>query len=308
MRGIARIVAAAAAVFVINTAAAQAQADRTFVSGHGADTGTCAVTAPCRSFVYAISQTAAAGEIVVLDSAGYGPVTIAQSLIITNPGGVEAGITATSGGDAIQITPSSSANVTLRGLTLNGAGVGANGIDVAPSAPSSVTIIDTLITNFTNDGILVSYNGEGQHNVNIDISGTKAFLNGADGIAILTPNGTSASFVIAGSTANLNFGNGIHVDASTGYPRGAITDTGAMYNKGSGFLFGGSGYFWLAVMRNCYALNNVAPDIYNNAPSGELFLFDNNMAGTLYNEGSTYSDSSNNIIGPSGTLSPAPKE
>src|SRR5580658_5850422 len=87
----------------LNATPGFAQAVRTFGSGHGTDSGTCGVGSPCRTFAFAATQTAAAGEIVVLDSAGYGAVTITQSLTITNPGGVEAGVTAPSGGDAITI-------------------------------------------------------------------------------------------------------------------------------------------------------------------------------------------------------------
>ena len=91
------VAAMAAAPFMTHIGASQAQASRTFVSGYGADTGACGITAPFRSFAYAAPQTASGGEITVLDSAGYGTVTITGSLTITNPGGVEAGITVTSG-------------------------------------------------------------------------------------------------------------------------------------------------------------------------------------------------------------------
>jgi len=37
-------------------------------------------TAPCRIFTMAVAQTAPGGSVVVLDSAGYGPVTIGQSI------------------------------------------------------------------------------------------------------------------------------------------------------------------------------------------------------------------------------------
>ena len=46
---------------------AQAQASRTWVSGVGDDVNPCSRTAPCKTFAGAISKTAAAGEISVLD-------------------------------------------------------------------------------------------------------------------------------------------------------------------------------------------------------------------------------------------------
>jgi hypothetical protein len=54
---------------------AHALAARTWVSGHGADSGACTLAAPCRTFAFALTQTASGGEIDVLDPAGYGPVT-----------------------------------------------------------------------------------------------------------------------------------------------------------------------------------------------------------------------------------------
>ncbi len=76
---------------------ADAFAQRTFVASSGADTNSCAITQPCRSFASAIALTAAGGEVIVLDSAGYGPVTITQSVSIIAPPGVYAGITAFAG-------------------------------------------------------------------------------------------------------------------------------------------------------------------------------------------------------------------
>ncbi|MBP7588153.1 MAG: hypothetical protein KBA72_09385, partial [Thermoanaerobaculia bacterium] len=46
---------------------AQGQASRTWVSGVGDDANPCSRTAPCKTFAGAISKTAAAGEISVLD-------------------------------------------------------------------------------------------------------------------------------------------------------------------------------------------------------------------------------------------------
>jgi hypothetical protein len=55
----------AAALLAVSGPAA-APANRTLVSGHGADTGSCNLGAPCRSFAYGITQTNA-GEITILD-------------------------------------------------------------------------------------------------------------------------------------------------------------------------------------------------------------------------------------------------
>jgi hypothetical protein len=56
----------------LSAAPAQALSNRTFVSGKGTDAGSCTLQAPCRGFNFALSQTAAGGEIDVLDPAEYG--------------------------------------------------------------------------------------------------------------------------------------------------------------------------------------------------------------------------------------------
>src|SRR5207247_4317585 len=91
---------------------------RSFVSGYGTDAGTCEHAAPCRTFGYAITQTNAKGEIVAIDSSGYGPVTIGKAISLIAPKGVHAGI-APSSGDAITISAGTGDQVVLRNLYLN---------------------------------------------------------------------------------------------------------------------------------------------------------------------------------------------
>src|SRR5690349_9687173 len=73
-------------------APAQAQSNRTFVSGRGFDSNPCSLAAPCRTFQRAHDQTNAGGEIDVLDPGGYGAVTITKAISIQAHG--FAGITA----------------------------------------------------------------------------------------------------------------------------------------------------------------------------------------------------------------------
>jgi hypothetical protein len=75
-------------------------AQRAFVASYGTDVNTaanCSLASPCRGFAAAATVTDANGEIIVLDSAGYGPVTITKSISIIAPAGVYAGITVFSG-------------------------------------------------------------------------------------------------------------------------------------------------------------------------------------------------------------------
>src|SRR5262245_34837012 len=67
-------------------------AQRTFVASTGSDANPCTLTAPCRSFATAIANTSPNGEVIVKDTAGYGPVTITKSVSIVSPPGVYGGI------------------------------------------------------------------------------------------------------------------------------------------------------------------------------------------------------------------------
>jgi Right handed beta helix region len=121
--------------------------NRTFVSAqHGSDANPCTVTAPCRSFAKAISTVAAGGEVIALDSGGYGPFTVTKSVSVETPAGVYAGV-GVSSGEAIDVSAGASDVVVLRGLTINGAGVSANGITVV--MVGGLHVENCVITGFT---------------------------------------------------------------------------------------------------------------------------------------------------------------
>jgi hypothetical protein len=129
-------------------AGAHAQATRTWVSGVGDDVNPCSRTAPCKTFAGAISKTAVNGEINVLDSAGYGPVTITKSITIDGAG-AQASILALNTNGIIINGPS--VTVTLRNLSINGAG-GTTGNGIRILQASAVNIDNVYIANFAGTG------------------------------------------------------------------------------------------------------------------------------------------------------------
>src|SRR6267142_2728531 len=135
--------------------AAQAQATRTWVSGVGDDVNPCSRTAPCKTFAGAISKTAVGGEINTLDSGGFGTLSISKSITIDGTGGLAGVLAASTTGFTINITaPTDTAKtVRLRGLSINGAGTGINGINVVAAA--FVSVEDCVIDGFTANGINV---------------------------------------------------------------------------------------------------------------------------------------------------------
>ncbi|MEA2987415.1 MAG: hypothetical protein QOG83_126 [Alphaproteobacteria bacterium] len=134
----------------LHAAPAQAQHTRTFVSGSGSDTNSCVREAPCRTFAFAITQTTAGGEIHTLDPAGYGRFTITKSISIISGVG-EAGVLVPAGGIGITISAGSTDIINLRGLFIEGGGVGSIGIQF--TGGSSLNIQNSVIRNLQQTGI-----------------------------------------------------------------------------------------------------------------------------------------------------------
>jgi hypothetical protein len=139
---------------ILATALPSLAVPRVFVSGHGNDTNPGSLTSPKRSFSSALSVTDAGGEIVVLDSAGYGPVTINKSVTVNSPLGVYAGVTVTSG-DGIDVSAGSSDTVILRGLTINGVG-GSTGNGIRFISGAALHVESCVINGFNNGSVTVA--------------------------------------------------------------------------------------------------------------------------------------------------------
>lgn len=103
---------------------------RTFVSTSGVDNLNCGRIDPCRTFNAAIAAVQSGGEVVALDSGGYGPAVINKSVLLVAPRGIHASIAATSG-DSIDVAGAPNAVVTIRNLNITalGAARGIHGRD-----------------------------------------------------------------------------------------------------------------------------------------------------------------------------------
>lgn len=143
------IVAAAIAVAALQPTSAHAQ--RVFVAAAGSDGSPCSLTQPCRTFQHAFDTVAAGGEIDALDPAGYGTLTINHAISIQGHG--YAGISVPSGGTGITINAGANDTVVLRGLIIEGAGVGANG--VVFNAGHRLEVLDNVVRNFTSTGLFL---------------------------------------------------------------------------------------------------------------------------------------------------------
>ena len=156
---------------------------RTFVASTGSDANPCSRVAPCRTFGAALAQTAGGGEIVALDSGGYGAVTISQAVTIVAAPGIQASISPSSG-TAITVNAGPSDVVVLRNLYLNAQG---GEIGIAYYAARALQVENLVINGFTNEGILMSLTNPADLYVADTIirntGNTGIYLSSASGIA-----------------------------------------------------------------------------------------------------------------------------
>jgi hypothetical protein len=138
------------AISIAASLPAQAQRARVFVSVNGNDSNPCTGGSPCKTFQHAHDVVLAGGEISVLDTGGYGTLIINKAISIVAIG-VEASIATSSGQTAITINAGSTDKIFLRGLTLDGQGVGSGAIFF--NSGGSLTVEDCIMRNYNGDGI-----------------------------------------------------------------------------------------------------------------------------------------------------------
>jgi hypothetical protein len=287
---------------------ALAASSRTFVSVTGTDSGSCPTAEPCRTFAYALTQTAPSGEIIVLSSGGYGAVTINKAVSIINTSNF-AGVTVASG-DGITINAGASDSIVLRGLTVDGGGTGSNGIVF--NSGSKLTIDQCDVLNFvggssTGNGILMQPTS-GNHN--IILTNTAVSNNQFSGMLYFPTSGSATAEIVIDRVSANNNGNGIILNNnnSSGAAMASVSNSIASGNTNSGYSLGNV----TASLDASYATNNFDGVFIT---SGTLALgrsvLMNNFGYGLYNASvavNSYKDNriAGNISGQAlGTINPA---
>lgn len=268
------------AVVALTSSFALATTQRTFVSASGVDNSTCSLNSPCRTFAAAMSATNANGEIIVLESAGYGPVTITKSVSIIAPAGIYGAITVFSGNGITINAPG--ATVVLRGLTINGQG-GSNGIlaqhaarvrvegcvvsnmgavAIYHTAPSAEMIVLDTIVRDNVDGLgLVASNGS----ILLDHVRSERNQNSGFYIATTAP-GEQAKAGIFDSLFAYNGAHGIWADTT------GSADTIVQVERTVAFKNGDSGFFMTAGAANAFGSAALRNDSFNSNAYGIRIL------------------------------------
>jgi hypothetical protein len=295
---------------------AQAQRARVFVSVSGNDANPCTAGSPCKTFQAAYNAVLAGGEISVLDTGGYGTLTISKAVSIV-AAGVEASIAIPSGGVGITINAGSTDKVALRGLTLDGQGVGFDGIQFNSGA--SLTVESCVVRNMNSNGLVFSSSATMPQT--LAVSNSYFNENGNEGIFILTQSSGTISAAIDRTGFYANGDSGLFVvgTSGTGALTVAVTDTVAA-NGTTGFFVGsdtGKSITNLSVTR-VLAEGNSFSGVTASGANATLWLAQSTLSGNaagyiifngpavLNSYGDNYIDKSNGP--PAGTLTSFAKQ
>jgi hypothetical protein len=292
-----RALSALAAIAAITALPAQA-VQRTFVASYGNDANTatnCGFANPCRGFTAAQTVTDPNGEIVALDAAGYGAITVTKSLTITANPGFYAGISAGSGNGVTIAT--AAVKVILRGLNINGVG-GTTGVSMTNG--TSLTIENCVISNFSGNGVFISAPAS------VRISDTTSRGNGANGI--WAENGATLDVSRSSLKGNVDSGVWISGDIASTVTSATVSDSVATSNLNNGMVavnFSTNGTARLAVTRSTVS-NNGNSGVGTQVSAGTALLTISNSIVTgnpygLANFSGTLESQGNNTVRQNGT-------
>jgi len=257
---------------------------RTFVSGLGSDGNPCTASSPCKTFTAALALTIAGGEIYVLNSANYGPVTINKALTITSEGAV-AGVLATSG-VGITITAGTSDVVNLRGLDIDGGNSGSTGIQF--SSGQSLNVQKSVVRGFAGSGITFAPTGAST----LFVSDSTVTNNRSNGILVTSSGAASVNGALSRVTAS---GNGVGIFTNGANVNVALTDTVAGNNN-----YGIGASASAVMVRNSTVSNNaigIAADQSSIVRVGQSTVTANGTGWQSTNGGQVVSYGNNNVSG-----------
>jgi hypothetical protein len=266
--------------------AALAQNNRSAVSINGSDTNPCTPASPCRSFAAAMNQTSPGGEIIAIDSAGYGPFTIDRWVTVTAAPGVHAAITVNSG---IGITATPSAPVTIRNLVLIGNG-GTVGIQSAPAA--LLRVINCVIRGFSSTGIYAGGTAVIERTAAIDNTSGIDLANGAQ---------SAGRGVITNSTMQGNTYGVIVRERTSAVVKDSVLTGNTVGAAALSALDGASAE---VTLENCTIAHNSGAGVQGNATGiaiARVFLSQNviayNAQGVLLTAASAFTFNNNRFVG-----------
>jgi hypothetical protein len=293
-------------------APAHAQATRTWISGVGDDANPCSRTAPCKTFAGAISKTATAGEIDVLDPGGFGGVTITKAITLDGGGGQVASILV-SGSNGVTVNAAGGVvilrNLRIFGLLGSTSPAGLAGVQIVAAA--RVVLENDDIFGFGTAGLqggVVIAPSSGTVNVGVE---NTTIVNNFAGVFSKPTGGAIVNLTVEHSYVDNNIGGGIRLDGTGGgTTNAAITDTSSSLNGGNGVLgISGPSNVNVDLQRDVIANNGSSGVQSNNSAGGTSIvtvgssILSHNVVGAWLIAGSATLQSfqNNQVTGPMGS-------
>jgi hypothetical protein len=280
-----------------------AGASRTWVSGAGSDMNPCSRTAPCSTLAAAYSNTAPGGEINCVDPGGVGTLTITMSITI-DCRETFAGILA-AGTHGIVVNAGVGDIVTLKGLNIQGAGTGLNGIKFLSG--HSLYVTDVTIQDFTQWGIDFEPSGSSQLFVGDAFISNNGSVASSGGI-LVQPSGTGSADVTLDKVRVVDNVVGILAKGSTSSGAGVRVDVNAsvVANNFSNGVWGlrGAGAQTLVLVDGSRIVNNTGTGVLADTSAAVLISSStivrngvgaNVSGGTLYTYGNNVIDNNAGI-------------
>jgi Right handed beta helix region len=285
-----------ALVDLLPAAPALAAAARTFVSAAGNDGNNCTnVATPCRHLATAYAATAANGEMYVLDPANYCALTITGPVSIEGHGW--ASIAPVSNNPAITINANAVDKINIIGVVLDGAAI-ANTTGIQFNSGGSLSVRDSVIRNFTGNGIAYTPNGSNQ----LSVSNTLISDNGNDGIDI-NAGGTGTTNGVLDDVEIENSGAaGLVVDTASQTINVTVSNSVIASSTLSGiFTISNTGTLVTTMVQNCTVANNGADGLETSGAGATIFVtrstITGNNTGWAASSGVVLSYGDNNIDG-----------
>jgi len=265
----------------LNSTPAQALNTSSFISALGSDANPCTRSAPCRTLAFAITETSANGEINMLDAADYGPVTIDKSISIVNDWVGSAGILVPPLGTGITINAGAADVIYLRGLIIEGGGVGSHGIVF--NTGGFLTIENCVVRNLTSSGINLIPSANSTFSISNTYVADIGHGFGSSGI-LVTPNGSGAVTAVLNRVESYNNGgNGIIISGSlsTGSVQATVADSVAAHNGSDGFAAFSNGATTAVTIVRSTAAHNASSGAHAQGSGATLSLAQSTMTSNV---------------------------
>jgi parallel beta helix pectate lyase-like protein len=227
--------------------ALNAQLTKIFVASTGNDANDGSRGAPKRNFQPAHDAVATGGQIVVLDTAGYGRLSINKSVSVTVPPGVNGFVTATPGNNGINVDANASAVVSLRGLIVEG---GNDSTGILAFNVGNLAIEDCTVRNFQRGIYVISFTP-----ANVYVRNTVVRGCSLAGLDLENGGNVAVSSIVTDCQFDQNSGTGVLAQLSN--PSGKVDLTlGDCVISGNGIGVQAGGATTVVRLDNCAVTTN----------------------------------------------------